>query len=233
MAEIRASDIIRQAYLLAQVWDPGDEVPGVEANEGLLMLNTLLQEWSSMGNFIPAYSTQTFNITQGVYSYSSAVAITDILEQNIVDTNNIKYRMAEANLQQFNLFNFNNLQQRPNMVYVAQNTATPYLASSTVYVYPTPDASYTLNLYTKKVLPELEYSDVMENLPLNYFKALKYQLARDLADVYLTVLSQRFDTEYNRIIANLKQSNSKDLSVQINNQFNTWRRFRPWNIYVG
>jgi hypothetical protein len=226
------SDLIRQAYLLAQVWDPGEEQPGDEANLGLLTLNDLISEWAEQDTFIPAYNTLIITLTQGEYLNAVTPRIIDVLEANIVDSTNCKTILQEANLQEFNLFNFVDLEGKPSRFYVEQKFSD-IQTTSNLYTYPAADTTYTATFYVKQVIEEFEYSEDLINLPKNYRKPLRYQLAKDLADIYGTTLSKRFDNEYQKIIDNLKAVNRKDLSVQAPNPFNGQRRFKPWNIYTG
>ncbi len=227
-----AAELIRQAYVLAQVWDPGEEQPGVEGIEGLFVLNTIIADWSSVGTLIPAYKTLSIALTTGDYMVVKTPPITEIIEANIIDSGNIVSDLREINLQQFNLLNFTQTQDRPKSVYI-ESKEDAIQTSTNVYFWPTADQNYTATLRVKQFMAELDYSDQITTLPLNYFKALKYQLAKDLADIYLTVLSDRFDTEYKTVLARLKAVNRKDLSVQNSNPFLEGRRYRPWNIYAG
>jgi hypothetical protein len=227
------SDLIRRAYLLAQVWDPGEEQPGVESNEGLLTLNMLINEWSQMGTFIPTYTTLNIPLVQAQVTQIITPPITDILEAHIIDASNFTYLLSEANLNQFNTFNFNQLQQRPSWIYL-ETPQTNIQTQSIVYFYPVPDTTYTATLYAKQLLPEFTYSQVITNVPLFYFKCLLYQLAFDLHIIYKTILADKFYEQHAELMANLKSTNQRDMSVRANNEFRDYyRRFRPWNIYVS
>ncbi len=229
---IQASDLIRQAYVLAQVWDPGEEQPGAEAQEGLLTLNTLIAEWASMGTYIPNYSTLTIELEAGDYLTEVTPPITEILNAHINNDTTCQTILREANLQEFNTFNFENIQSRPNRIYFAAKPGE-IDTKTNVYFWPPASGDFTATVYVKQIISQFTYSADITNLPLNYFKALKYQLAKDLADIYVTTLSERFDREYEKVIANLKTVNKKDLSVQVANPYQGNRRFRPWNIYAG
>ena len=228
-----AAELIRQAYCLAQIWDPGEEQPGVQANEGLLTLNTIISEWSSVGTLIPAYKTLSISLVQGDFLKTQSPPITDLIESNLVDSSgDLLTVLEEINLQRFNTLNFNFVQDRPKLIYIEAKTAN-IQTTTNVYFYPPASGTFTVSLKVKQVISEFEYEDEMTVLPLNYFKALKYQLAKDLADIYLTTLSARFDKEYDAAMARLKGVNRKDLSVQNSNPFYERRRYRPWNIYAG
>lgn len=229
--ELRISELIRQAYILAQIWDVGEEQPGVEASQGLLTLNLLINQWTSMGTYIPAYNTLTLNLSTGEYLNVLNIIITDVLNAHIIDNANCNSILYEANLQQFNTFNFTNLNGRPRQYYVESNE--DFIQTKTnLYTYPPADGNYVATFYIKQTITEFSYSDVITTLPFYYFKPLLYQLAKELSIINLTVLSTRFDNEYEKIIADLKATNRKDLSVLAPNPFQTTnRRFRPWNIY--
>lgn len=227
-----AAELIRQAYVLAQIWDPGEEQPGVQAQEGLLALNTIISEWSSVGTLIPAYKTLTLSLAQNAYLITQSPPITDAIECSIIDSANVNNVPREINLQEFNTLNFLTIKGRPDRFYV-ELKPTLIQTTSNLYFWPPADQAYTVTMYVKQVIAEFDYSDDMTTLPLNYFKALKYQLAKDLADIYPVVLSQRFDTEYQNVMTRLKSVNRKDLSVQLTNPYLERRRYRPWNVYAS
>lgn len=225
------SELIREAYVLAQVWDTGEEQPGVEAQQGLRMLNLIINNWSATNVYIPAYKTLNINLTQGEYKNEVEPIITDVLNAHLFDTANVNTVLAEANLQQFNLFNFENVVGRPQYFYVEVNE-DEVQTTTNVYTYPAADQNYVATFYVKYVIAPFTYSQEITALPLYYFKPLLYQLAKDLSTQYLTVMSPFFQPEYDKLIADLKSSNRKDLSVLAPNPFQqTNRRFRPWNIY--
>lgn len=225
------SELIRQAYILAQVWDAGEEQPGVESNEGLFALNLIINQWSSINVYIPAYKTLTVNLSQGEYKNEVEPIITDVLNAHIFDSSNLSTVLQEANLQQFNVFNFVNVAGRPQYFYVESNF-DEIQTTTNLYTYPVADQDYVATFYIKEVITAFTYSQDITNLPLFYFKPLLYQLAKDLSTQYLTVMSPFFQPEYDKLIADLKSANRKDLSVLAPNPFQqTNRRFRPWNIY--
>lgn len=225
------AELIRQAYILAQVWDPGEEQTGAQASEGLLVLNNLINHWSSMGTYIPAYKTLTLSLSENEYLNTLSIVITDILNAHIVDAANCNSILQEANLQTFNTFNFNNVNGRPRQFYVESNES--FIQTKTnLYTYPPADGDYTATFYIKQTITEFNYSDTITTLPLYYIKPLIYQLGKELSIINLTTLSPAFEQEYQTVIADLKAANRKDLSVQAPNPFqNGQRRFRPWNVY--
>lgn len=226
-----AAELIRQAYILAQVWDPGEEQPGVEANQGLLCLNRLIKEWSSKGTMIPAYKTRTISLTNnGVFKFELTPPITDVLEANITEGSAIKNALYECNLQEFNRLNFTDIAGRPDRFYI-ESDQDEVQTTTNIYFWPPPAGTYTATLYYKEFIDQFTYSDLITTLPLNYFDALTYALARKLQHVYGTVLSADFYPETDRLLATLRGVNRKDLSVQAVNQFAEVRRLRAYNIY--
>lgn len=227
---VLASDIISDAFQLAQIWDPGEENDGVEANIGLRKLSYILATWSIMPTLIPAYNTVPVSLIQGDSKKTVSPPIADILESSITDQNGQLYPLTEINLQEFNTLNFNNQQGTPRRIYAEENLSNQDVTN--LYFYPPADRSYTVTLYLKQVLTQLAYSDPV-TLPAYFLEPLTYELAKKMSHWAKTTLANDFYEEYKNLIDDLKARNRTDMSVQNSNPFNTWRRFRPWNMYAG
>jgi len=229
---LTVGELIRQAFVLAQIWDPGEEQPGNDASTGEMTLNTLIAEWSSRSTLIPAYTTFTIALEQDEYLVVYNNVITDVLEANIRDSGEVLQNLYEVNLQEFNRLNFENYNARPDRFYI-ESKQDDIQTKTNIYFWPNPSGDFTVTVRAKVILSEIAYADTITTIPKSMFKALKYQLAKDLADIYGTTLSGRFDTEYRDVMATLKGVNRKDSSVITLNEFIENRRMRPWNIFTN
>lgn len=65
-----ARDVIRQALLFAQAIDPNEEISPVEFQDGLALLNAMLDHWSVQQIQVPVVTRESFALTIGKHDYS-------------------------------------------------------------------------------------------------------------------------------------------------------------------
>jgi hypothetical protein len=229
------ADLIRQSYFTAHVTGEGEEAEGFRAVEGLQFLNEIIDDWGSSGVYIPYNNTTVITTTANVPSYQITPVIIQIDEANLQQSTNVQYPLIIADTHAFNQFNFELLTTRPNYVYLSteQTLNDDGDLCSTVWVYPTPDQAYTINLIQKSQLQEVELFDNLSALPPRIYKTLRYQLAADLQTVYGTELPEKFYTDLRELVAKMQATNPTDYSLLTQDPFHTQRRFSPWGYGNG
>jgi hypothetical protein len=243
MASILASELIRQALILANVLDPEDEMQGVYETTGLEVLNDIINQWSSLPTYLQTYSREIITTTPQTYTYTVSTPITQILEANLLDSNKVLSLLRIIDLKRQNTLNYALSQSsgmgRPATVFserlIDTTISPPVMAdSTTIYLFPVPDQIYTCDLKVKKVLSPLTQSQMMTEISTAYQKPLKYQMALDLSNIFVTALSPRFDKEYDKQMLELEAANKQDTSVLNLDPFAFHgRRYRPWGGYGG
>lgn len=230
-----ASDSIKRAYYLAQVLDPGEEIEGFQASEGLYQLNRIIDLWGALSQYIPTYTILTVSVVADTYTYNVTPVITELSEGHLVDSNNVQFNLTEIDLNRFNTLNFALGETAPAIPYYIfiQNDFANYPTSSKVQLYPVPDAAYTMTLYAMQRLANVAYSDDLSTTPSYWTAALEYELSKKLISVYGTTPASTFAEDYATVIRQLKAANIRDKSVQVQNEFAAIRRFKPWRGYVG
>jgi len=225
--------VIKNAYYLAQVLDPREEIEGFEAGEGLRILNLILANWGSLKIYIPTYTQLTQVVTSGDFSYDITPAITSATRGHLVDQNNVQYPVEVIDLARYNTLNFalTNQNSRPNQVFIKNDFANWPTLSQLIF-YPIPDNTYTVTLWVWKRLANVTYSQDLTQVPDYWINALTYELAHRLASINATVLPQSFLDDYDMIIKQVKAANKRDKRVIVNNQFQTTRKYKPWGTYV-
>lgn len=229
------SELILQAFNLAQVTDPNEELQGFMADDGLMALNSIIAQWGALSIYIPTYTIQSISLVAADYQYTVTPPIAQLLEANIIDSNNVQTTLFNIDLKKQNTLNYAfsaTEQSRPSYVFL-QNDASVLGVSTNVFFYPVPDQAYTASLKVKKNLVEFTYSEEIVQIPAFYLKPLRYQLAKDISDIYGSVLSQTFLPEYERIITELKATVKKDMTINCQNPFRGQRQFRPWGTFSG
>lgn len=234
-----AAELIRDAYILAHVINPNEEPYGYLVSQGLRILNACLAQWGSIGIYVPYYNYPTINLTANVNFYNAGRLIAEIMEANITGEDNLKTQVRIADDREFNLWNYNiSGTMRPGAIYLSKEQYFPdptsSITTSKIYVYPTPDANYNLNLILKYYLQPVTLSEQIVEIPDYYIKALTYQIAKDLVDLHNSNLPQSFFEEYEKLIDQLRSKNPTDLTVLTPNPFRQTRIYRPWGYgYVG
>lgn len=228
-----AAQQILKAYKLAQIIDPREEIQGYMQKEGLIIMNDIIAQWTSLQPYIPTYKILTIDIEEGLYEYEIIPALTNILDGNIRDTSNVQYLLYNVDLKTFNTFNFTNVASPgiPTQVFL-QNDFDNFSTQSKLIFYPVPCADFTATIYAKANLPALTYSETIQNMPTFYLKCLNYEMAFQLSEEYNTILNDKFMITYNRLMKELKAANKKDMSVKNHNPFFSGR-FRPWGARGG
>lgn len=234
-----AAEIIRDAYLLAHVINPNEEPQGYLVSQGLRVLNACIAQWGAMGIYVPYYHYPTIQLSSGINFYNAGRLIAEIMEANIVGQDNLKNQVRMADDREFNLWNYSiSANNRPTAIYLSKEEYFPdptsNITTSKIYVYPTPDTDYNLNLILKYYLQTVNLSSEIAEIPAYYFKALTYQVAKDLVDLHNSNLPQSFFQEYESLIEQLKSKNPTDFTNLTPNPFRSSRIYRPWGYgYVG
>lgn len=233
---ITAAEMVADAFYYSNVKDPGEEIFGYEASTGLDALNAIIDQWSGTSIYIPTYKIETFVTVAGDWTYTITPPITQLLESNLIDANNVQWPLRQIDLKRFNLLNIplsNQARTRPNLIFLQDDTEVLGI-STTVILFPVPDQVYTVTLRAKKYLTPFLYSDTILEIPPFGRKALKFQLSRDLSIEFGSNLDDKFESEYMRVMRALRAANKRDNTVINSNPYNTgWRRFRPWSGYYG
>ena len=230
-----AAELIKRSYYLAQVLDPNEEIQGNESSEGLYELNRVISLWGSLSQYIPAYSIVPLTTVAGQYVYNQVPLITQLSKSHIIDSSNIQYPLWSIDLQRFNTLNFalsNQARCRPNLIYV-QNDFANLPTRSQVILFPVPDQVYTVTMYAMLRLTQVAYSDDLDYVPAYWISGLEYELAKSLITIYGTTPASTFYDDYNTVMRQLKGANKRDKTVQVANEFQEVRRYRPWGTYVG
>lgn len=226
--------LIKDAYYLAQVLDPREEIEAFDATEGVRVINQIIKQWGSLSIYIPTYTILTLNLVAGTYSYNITPVVTQLSEAHLLDLNNVQYPLDIIDLARFNTLNFalsNQARVRPNLLFI-QNDFINYPLQSKAVFYPVPDNTYTATLYAMQRLVEVEYEDDLSTVPDYWQVALYYEAAKRLSSINATILPASFADEYTEAMQNLKAANRRDKRVKVLNQFQTTRLYRPWGTYV-
>lgn len=235
---MQAKELIKQAFYKVNIFDPNEEILGVDIDTGLDLLNEIIAQWSSLQIYIPLTQNITLDIKSSVYEYVVSPLIMALIDGHIVSSDNTLSVLTQVFDATENTFNYPLTPGLPDSIYIEPRyqlfDITTGEPSSVIKVFPVPDADYTVTLTVKTILREVDLQDELSQVPRYYYRALKYELGMELCNDYSQAAPPIFATKYREIIDQLKAANRKDLSLVNSNPFLGWRWYTPRGFtYAG
>jgi len=211
------SDIIYGALRLVSSVTPGEAIDGSEATNALLVLNEMLAAFSIEWGLINVVTVENFPLvigqgnrlnpyTIGTGGNFNTVRPDSIFNQWIYDTVAlIKYPLKQVFDNQYNAITLDTIQSIPKTLYY-----DPQYPLGNIFIYPVAGLS-TYQLWLESIKPIMQFATLSTsmNLPGEYFKALKWLLAEDLAPEYGYEFTQDQKVVVTEIKERLKARNFK------------------------
>lgn len=159
--------------------------------DGLTTLNDMLAMWSAERLMVPQVVEEGFTLTAGtaVYTIGTAGTFNTTRPIKIVDafvrtSDSLDYPVAiTMTLEEYNRVTDKATRARPTRLYYA--TEFPL---GKIHLDPKPDAADTLKLFSWKPLTSFATLDTAASLPAEYLKAIRLNLAADLAPEFSVAL---------------------------------------------
>lgn len=157
-----------------------------EKKQALEALNSLISSWGAERLLVPYLTNENFTLTigQSVYTIGSggdfdAVRPIEIVDAYIRDSGGTDYSVEISTLGQYNDIVSKETDNRPDKLYY-----TPEYPLGKIYFNTEPSSAETLYLDSWKHLTELAELTTAISLPLEYKRALKWNLVIELAPEY-------------------------------------------------
>lgn len=177
-------DTINGHLRLLEELGAGETASAEDAADALYSLNSMLSSWSIEGDLVFTETTDTKTLVAGTGSYTIGTGGTI----NTTRPARLKYvtvdyagdsELLEMTQEQYIAIPDKTTQGVPTSYYYDGNYPLGNL-----YLYPVPDAAYTMKLYSEK--PISEYSAVTDTLvaPEGWERAFRYNLAVERAPEY-------------------------------------------------
>ena len=204
---VTARATIQGALKLIGVLDPSETMQSADSDDGLTMLNNMVDSWN-------LERLNIYTITEVVASFSGAFATIGpamtIATPRPVRLETASYRIGgiDYNLQIVNYAEYDSISMKalasayPEVMYYDANSPT-----GLVYVYPVPPASTQYRIQVQSQLVAFADLDTLYNLPQGYAKALMYALAIELAPLYQKEASTTVARVYVNAMRTLKRAN--------------------------
>lgn len=230
-----ALDIIKGAMRDIGAIAAGEAPSGSESTDALEALNDMLEDWSNDGLLIYENAIENFTLTSGTNNYSIGSGATfDTVRPELIKDATIKLSAADSeipmkvlNIEEWSRIQLKSIQSTlPQLLFY-----NPTFPNGTIYLYPTPSAASVLTLYTKKPLSSFATTGTTVTLPMGYKRALRKNLAIELADEFGASISQNLMMLATQSKAWIKRKNKK--IVLMRNETANLNDRRPFNYLLG
>ena len=182
-----ALNIIEGAAKLLGVLNKGENMPADDAADGLIALNDMLSSWANDSLLVYTRTIEQFSLVAGTAAYSIGSGQTwnttkpvRILNAVIRDSANLDYPVMVIEDEDYQNIAYKTAPS-PLPQYLNYNNGHPY---GTVTFYGTPSVANSVRLLTEKPLTAFALTSTTVDLPAGWNKALKFNLALDLAPEY-------------------------------------------------
>ena len=209
-----------------------------DANQGLAVLNAMLDSWNGEGLASYAWQTLTFTLTPNTASYTIgptgvwvATRPTQIYDAFITDTNNLDYPLGQLSQDKWNNIGDKTITSQipTNFFYDSQ------YPNGTINIFPVPLLNYTVTFDVQ--LQQVDFSALTTTLtmPPGYERAFVFNLALEMmAQGFPTVLDNnqlaRLTENASQAKANIKRANIKEVVSDYDAAIVS-RSYATYNIY--
>lgn len=212
-----ASELITRAYFLSQVLARDLQIiRGSEMDDGLYLLNALLDVKFSDLTLIPYYTNFQITTIQGQESYFIPnLAKADTTTFNI---GTVRFSMNDLTRKEyFGTPRVDNLQALP-FSYRYERC----LNGSNLYLYFVPNQAYLINIWGKFALSDVtENQDLSLTYDLYYIEYLRFALAQYICCEYGQTFPDVCEAKLKQIVKKLKSISPTDLSITKRSFFTT------------
>lgn len=174
------TQLLKSAYRLIM----GDDDPNTDdLNNGMAVLNAMLNEWSTRRSGIYTVTKENHTLTIGVgeYAIGTGADIDTLRPIRILDAylgdNGADSGILIVDREWYNRRSDKNSNGTPSELYYE-----PTYPNGTIRLHPKPSGAFVLNIDSQKALAQYTHITNDVNLPPEYETALKFNLAIDWAN---------------------------------------------------
>lgn len=186
-----ALDLIQGAFRKIGQYAPNETLAASDANDGLLMLNALLDIWSNEHLAVYNNVENIFTLTPGKLSYTIGTGgdvnitrplrITNMYSRYVTSNSAVDFACQEISGDKYTALSLKS-QPGPWPKFAYYNTGYPL---ATLLFWPLPTQGVEFHMWTDQLLANLGLTDSLQ-LPPGYFLALQYALAEMMAPEFGT-----------------------------------------------
>ncbi len=226
-----ASDLIKGSLRLLGVIASGETPSASDTADGLTALNEMIESWSTEGLVVPCVTREELSWASGNASrtwgsggnFSTARPLR--LENAAILQDGVEYPLKVCTPQEWaDIAQKTLTSTQPTHVYL-----DPTMTTATVYLWPVPSATVTFVPYTEKPLTAFALSSTTFTFPPGYFRALRYNLAIEIAPEYGKAVSPEIASTAAESKENIRRLNVKPLYLAADDSTKGSR----YNIFTG
>lgn len=192
MSTTTALDIINGALRLLQVKSPDVSLTAEEANDALDCLNLMIDSWANESLMLHHITSETFTLTAGLNPHTigtggtfNTTRPTDI-QAITVKVGNVDLPVTLLDYDDYGVIKLKTLQN----LYPQYAYYEPTYPLGSLWLYPVPSQASSITIYSEKPLTQFANLTSTFSLPPGYAKAMKFNLAVDIAPEYQTDAGQ-------------------------------------------
>lgn len=180
-----ALEIITGAAKLIGVVFKSESLSSDEATDGLVSLNDMIASWANNGLLVISRTWESFNVSAASsYTIGSGQTLNTVrpiaIKKAFFRINSIDYQMDKLSDEEYEDIDYKSLSSTFPNKYNYDN-AHPY---GTIRIYPALASSAALHLLSEKPLTSFSALTTTVDLPPGWKRALKFNLALEMAPEY-------------------------------------------------
>lgn len=189
-----AIEIVQAALRLIGVYDFSG--PSTSAH-ALKALNMMLNNWGARGVLATALTREGLSVSALAASYTIGVSQTlntakpiRVSSAFIRDSNNVDTTLRIIGREEFDAIPDKTASGTPAVLFYDPGVTQQTTQVGTIYLYPRASAAYTLFMESEKLFSELSTLSANMTFPLTYERAIKFNMAIELAPEHGKEVSQ-------------------------------------------
>tara|TARA_R110000787_G_scaffold72632_2_gene161941 strand:+ start:209 stop:919 length:711 start_codon:yes stop_codon:yes gene_type:complete len=231
-----ALDIIRRSMRLVHILDAEEEPTGAEAQDGLTTMNDLIDSWSLDHSYV--YTVRTDTLTWTANNESRTIGASG----NFVTTRPVKIHPSTYYTDvNGNDYQFTQIATRAGYTSIVDKGTTstlpqymyyePSFPNGTIYIWPVPDASITIQLSSREQLSSLALLTTAVSFPPGYKQAFVTSLAEEIAAEFGVAVPPEVGKSAFKARTKVRRANRRTPISQV--EAGLINSSRSFNIYTG
>lgn len=181
-----ARAIITRALRLLKVIAANEPGDAADLDVGLNSLNDMLDSWSINRNNLLATVIETFPLVNGQASYTIGTGgnFNTTVPNKVEESSFVRYQSVDYPLRSITEDTYSQIPYKSSGGIPEVFWFDPSATLATLYFYPVPQSSQTIELHSLKPMAAFTGLDVSYTLPAGYKEALTFSLAEAIASEF-------------------------------------------------
>lgn len=232
---MKARQLLTDSLRLIGVLASGNSLTSAQGADGLRTLNAMVSSWSAESLLVPADVRETFSLVAGTQAYTMGSGATFSTQRPIeikaasviISSDASEIPVGLIGTSQWATLSDKTTQGTPDKLW-----PQPGAPNWTVNLNPVPSSGQTLVLYSQKVLTSFTTLDTDVSLLDGYERAMKYNVAIDLAPEYGRTVSAEVARVATESKTTIERLNKRILAMVVDPSL-TRNNGGGYNIFSG